>query len=108
VVRGRRLTTDIELRGRRLSDADLRMAAFDGAVAPTPQRLREWYIERVQELQQRGARSSSAEVDLRAAQDRFGVGCVTQKAIRELRVKLAPADWKKRGRRKAVKKGDGQ
>jgi hypothetical protein len=59
--------------------------------------LRLWYERRVAELIRR-RETSSGEDDWTAAKQEFA-GRVTRARVREVREKLAPAAWKKQGRR---------
>jgi hypothetical protein len=61
--------------------------------------LRSWYAKRVSELIAQGE-AASGEADWGAAKWQFS-GRVTRARLRAMRDQLAPADWKRQGRRSA-------
>jgi hypothetical protein len=61
--------------------------------------LRSWYEERVAALTA-GGEASSGEADWEATKRQFP-GRVTRNRLRQIRSEIAPADWKRQGRRSA-------
>jgi hypothetical protein len=80
------------------TDARLVLRSSTKGSAPlSVQDLRQWYDGRIAQLKQRGE-TSSGEDDWTAAKQQFA-GRVTRARMREVREELAPASWKKQGRR---------
>ena len=80
------------------TDARLVLRSSTKGSAPlSVQDLRQWYEGRIAQFKQRGE-TSSGEDDWTAAKQKFA-GRVTRARVREMREQLAPAGWKKQGRR---------
>jgi hypothetical protein len=77
--------------------------AREGTTPLSDRDLRAWYQQRIRELTEWG-RTASGEADWEAVRRRHP-GRVTRARLRGLRKELAPADWKKQGRRSPVVTG---
>jgi hypothetical protein len=78
--------------------------ARDGTTPLSDRELRAWYQERIRNLLGLG-KTASGEADWEAVKRRY-LGRVTRARIRALREELAPADWKKQGRRSLLREID--